>query len=597
MAAVATIAPYGSWRSPITTDLVASEARRRLRLPRRQRPRGLLDRDEAAEEQVATRSCSSRTAASRSTSSRPDSTSARACTSTAAAPGSGTAHVVFCSSFDDSRLYRIDAPGARAATDHARAAEPHALRYADGRVFADGRLIVCVRESHGDGEPVNELVVASDGRLGRAACRRRPAATSTRRRGRAPTASASPGSPGITRTCRSRARSCASADLAPGRHRSTDERRVAGVETGVHLPAGVEPGRRPPLRLRPDRLVEPLRRARRRGARADARARRSSATRSGSSTSRATRSSPTGGSRASSPRDAIDSLDLLDPRQRPARARRPAVHAASTRRRLRSDGRRSSRSRPPRRPSRQRSSSSTSTSRHADGAPPLDELELDERVHLGRGADRVPGRRRPARRTASTTRRRIPTSTGPAGRAAAARRLRPRRADRARLDGARPRDPVLHEPRDRRRRPQLRRQHRLRPRVPGSAARALGRGRRRGQRRRRAVPRASGATSIGERVEITGGSAGGYTTLLALALRDEFAAGASYFGVADLVSLPRRDAQVRIPLRRVPRRPLAGGEGALSRALAGHSRRLDLARRCCCCRGSTTRSSRRLRPR
>jgi dipeptidyl aminopeptidase/acylaminoacyl peptidase len=38
------------------------------------------------------------------------------------------------------------------------------------------------------------------------------------------------------------------------------------------------------------------------------------------------------------------------------------------------------------------------------------------------------------------------------------------------------------------------------------------------------------------RVEITGGSAGGYTTLLALALRDEFAAGTSYYGVADLVT-------------------------------------------------------------
>jgi dipeptidyl aminopeptidase/acylaminoacyl peptidase len=38
------------------------------------------------------------------------------------------------------------------------------------------------------------------------------------------------------------------------------------------------------------------------------------------------------------------------------------------------------------------------------------------------------------------------------------------------------------------------------------------------------------------RVEITGGSAGGYTTLLALAVRDEFAAGASYYGVADLVT-------------------------------------------------------------
>jgi dipeptidyl aminopeptidase/acylaminoacyl peptidase len=38
------------------------------------------------------------------------------------------------------------------------------------------------------------------------------------------------------------------------------------------------------------------------------------------------------------------------------------------------------------------------------------------------------------------------------------------------------------------------------------------------------------------RVQITGGSAGGYTTLMALAVRDEFASGASYFGVADLVS-------------------------------------------------------------
>jgi dipeptidyl aminopeptidase/acylaminoacyl peptidase len=39
-----------------------------------------------------------------------------------------------------------------------------------------------------------------------------------------------------------------------------------------------------------------------------------------------------------------------------------------------------------------------------------------------------------------------------------------------------------------------------------------------------------------DRIEITGGSAGGYTTLLALARRDEFACGASYFGVADLVT-------------------------------------------------------------
>ncbi len=67
--------------------------------------------------------------------------------------------VLFCSSFDDSRLYRIDTPGAEPAAITPEPDESHALRYADGRVFADGRLIVCVREAHGDGEPRNELVV------------------------------------------------------------------------------------------------------------------------------------------------------------------------------------------------------------------------------------------------------------------------------------------------------------------------------------------------------------------------------------------------------------------------------------------------------
>ena len=41
----------------------------------------------------------------------------------------------------------------------------------------------------------------------------------------------------------------------------------------------------------------------------------------------------------------------------------------------------------------------------------------------------------------------------------------------------------------------------------------------------------------GERMAIRGGSAGGYTTLCALAFADVFAAGASYFGVGDLAAL------------------------------------------------------------
>jgi dipeptidyl aminopeptidase/acylaminoacyl peptidase len=37
----------------------------------------------------------------------------------------------------------------------------------------------------------------------------------------------------------------------------------------------------------------------------------------------------------------------------------------------------------------------------------------------------------------------------------------------------------------------------------------------------------------------TGGSAGGYTTLCLLAFRDEFAAGASHYGIGDLAALAR----------------------------------------------------------
>jgi dienelactone hydrolase len=43
----------------------------------------------------------------------------------------------------------------------------------------------------------------------------------------------------------------------------------------------------------------------------------------------------------------------------------------------------------------------------------------------------------------------------------------------------------------------------------------------------------------GERLAIAGGSAGGYTTLAALAFRDDFAAGISEYGVGDLEALAR----------------------------------------------------------
>ena len=62
----------------------------------------------------------------------------------------------YCSSFADGRLYRIE--GREAAPVTPEPPEAHSLRYADGRVTPDGALVVCVRERHEDGAVHNELV-------------------------------------------------------------------------------------------------------------------------------------------------------------------------------------------------------------------------------------------------------------------------------------------------------------------------------------------------------------------------------------------------------------------------------------------------------
>jgi len=155
---VAAVAPHGSWRSPITLDLVASEGAVSY---------GFFD---VSDEGLYW------------TESRPEEQGRIALVFQAhdgepvdvVPPGFNVrtrvheygggawfrdGHTVYCSSFDDSHLYRIDGPGAEPRPITPESPEPNALRYADGRVFANGRLIVCVRESHGKGEPVNELVV------------------------------------------------------------------------------------------------------------------------------------------------------------------------------------------------------------------------------------------------------------------------------------------------------------------------------------------------------------------------------------------------------------------------------------------------------
>ncbi|MGH3051172.1 MAG: S9 family peptidase, partial [Gaiellaceae bacterium] len=71
---------------------------------------------------------------------------------------------VFFSEFSTSRLHRQDGRGAEPRPITPEPPEPSSLRYADGCVTPDGRLVVCVRERHEAGEVWNELVaIPADG--------------------------------------------------------------------------------------------------------------------------------------------------------------------------------------------------------------------------------------------------------------------------------------------------------------------------------------------------------------------------------------------------------------------------------------------------
>jgi dipeptidyl aminopeptidase/acylaminoacyl peptidase len=65
---------------------------------------------------------------------------------------------MFFSNFKDQRLYRLD-PNRETLPITPEPASAGALRYADGRVTPDGKIVICVRERHeSESEPINEIV-------------------------------------------------------------------------------------------------------------------------------------------------------------------------------------------------------------------------------------------------------------------------------------------------------------------------------------------------------------------------------------------------------------------------------------------------------
>src|SRR5919108_5310121 len=153
---MATVAPYGSWRSPIGAELVAAGGVSLDEV----RVAGddvlwLEGRPLEGGRQVVCRAGAAGGAPQEVT---PEGFNVR----TRVHEYGGGAYAVhgatvFFANFADQRLYRQD-PGAPPRPVTPEPPAPAAHRYADATVTPDGRLLVCVRERHEGGEVVNELV-------------------------------------------------------------------------------------------------------------------------------------------------------------------------------------------------------------------------------------------------------------------------------------------------------------------------------------------------------------------------------------------------------------------------------------------------------
>ena len=417
--------------------------------------------------------------------------------------GAYTVHdgtVYFCHDADQ-RIYRL-APGA----------EPEPItprrrpRYADLRVTPDGRRLVCVRERDGEPEHVNDLVaLPTDG-----SAEPRVIASGHdfyARRASRPTGRRSRGWPGTTRGCRGRARELYVAELADGLPRA--------LVAGGPAEAIVQPEWSPDgvLHYSSDRTGwwNLYRGGRRAGDRARGRDRR-----------------PAVGVRrvlVRVPGRRADRLHVLPRRPRPPRGGRATARCATCRSSSRGSSTspptasaRCSSAPPPR--ARRGSSPSTSTRGAIEPLSEDDDEDVDAAyVSVPRPLEYPTTGGRP--RTRCSIRRTTRTSAAPAGERPPLL-VRVHGGPTAHVSAhAVAGDPVLHQPRLRGRRRQLRRQHRLRARVPRPAARPVGRSSTpttpstpRSRSPRRARPTAT-------RMAITGGSAGGWTVLCALAFHPD----------------------------------------------------------------------------
>jgi dipeptidyl aminopeptidase/acylaminoacyl peptidase len=156
-----TIAPYGAWRSPVTTELLVSAGVSLSQLftagsdvywiegrPLEKGRSVLIKRTPAGQTQAVT---------------PPDQNTRTMVHEYGGGAYVAQGDVVYGSNFTDQRLYRLQ-PGQLPLPISPEPPAPRSLRYADGRLTADGRLLICVRERHEAGGVINELIaLATDG--------------------------------------------------------------------------------------------------------------------------------------------------------------------------------------------------------------------------------------------------------------------------------------------------------------------------------------------------------------------------------------------------------------------------------------------------